>query len=99
MKVLVVGSGGREHAIVRALVRSPQEPEVLAAPGNPGIAADARCIDLAMDDLQSLCDIARDEHIELVVIGPEAPLVAGAVDELDDCGVPTFGPRAAAARL
>ena len=99
MKVLVVGSGGREHAIVRALLRSPQRPEVLAAPGNPGIAADARCLDLVMDDLQSLCDIARDEHVELVVVGPEAPLVAGAVDELDECGVPTFGPRAAAARL
>ncbi len=99
MKVLVVGSGGREHAIVRALARSPQRPEVLAAPGNPGIAADARCLDLALDDLQALCDMARDEHVELVVIGPEAPLVAGAVDELLECGVPAFGPRAAAARL
>src|SRR3954449_11127171 len=99
MKVLVVGSGGREHAIVRALLRSPQRPEVLAAPGNPGIAEDARCLPLAMDDLQALCDVARDEHVELVVIGPEAPLVAGAVDELLECGVPTFGPHAAAARL
>jgi phosphoribosylamine--glycine ligase len=99
MKVLVVGSGGREHAIVRALARSPQRPELLAAPGNPGIAADARCVDLALDDLQALCDLARDEHVELVVIGPEAPLVAGAVDELIECGVPAFGPRAAAARL
>src|SRR3954467_14272504 len=99
MKVLVVGSGGREHAIVRALLRSPQRPEVLAAPGNPGIAEDARCRDLAVDDLQALCDVAREEHVELVVIGPEAPLVAGAVDELLECGVPTFGPHAAAARL
>src|SRR3954449_9292724 len=99
MKVLVVGSGGREHAIVRALLRSPQRPEVLAAPGNPGIAEDARCLPLAVDDLQALCDVARDEHVELVVIGPEAPLVAGAVDELLECGVPTFGPHAAAARL
>src|SRR3954447_24729711 len=99
MKVLVVGSGGREHAIVRALLRSPQRPEVLAAPGNPGIAEDARCRDLAVDDLQALCDAAREEHVELVVIGPEAPLVAGAVDELLECGVPTFGPHAAAARL
>lgn len=99
MKVLVVGSGGREHAIVRALARSPQRPEVLCAPGNPGIAVDARCLDFGVDDLQELCDAARDEHIELVVIGPEAPLVAGAVDDLEDCGVPTFGPRAAAARL
>src|SRR4051812_41661248 len=99
MKVLVVGSGGREHAIVRALLRSPQRPEVLAAPGNPGIADDARCMELEVDDLQALCDIARSEHVELVVIGPEAPLVAGAVDELLECGVPAFGPQAAAARL
>src|SRR3954467_2291916 len=99
MKVLVVGSGGREHAIVRALLRSPQRPEVLAAPGNPGIAEDARCRDLAVDDLQALCDAAREEHVELVVIGPEAPLVAGAVDELLECGVPPFGPHAPAARL
>src|SRR4051794_13550475 len=99
MKVLVVGSGGREHAIVRALLRSPQRPEVLCTPGNPGIARDARCLDVGVDDIQGLCDAARTEHVELVVIGPEVPLVAGAVDDLLDCGVAAFGPRAAAARL
>jgi phosphoribosylamine--glycine ligase len=99
LKVLVVGSGGREHAIVRALARSPQQPELLCAPGNPGIAADARCFDIAADDLQGLCDLARTEHVDFVVVGPEVPLVAGAVDELADCGIEAFGPRMAAARL
>ena len=99
MKVLVVGSGGREHAIVRALSRSPQQPELLCAPGNAGIADDARCFDVAADDLQGICDLARTEHVEFVVIGPEVPLVAGAVDELSDCGMQVFGPSMAAARL
>ena len=99
MKVLVVGSGGREHAIVRALARSPRRPELLAAPGNPGIAQDARCVDVAADDLQALCDLSRRENIDLVVIGPEAPLVAGVVDELRECGIAVVGPRMAAARL
>jgi phosphoribosylamine--glycine ligase len=99
VKVLVVGSGGREHAIVRALARSPQRPELLCAPGNPGIEADARCFAVAADDLQGLCDLARDEHVDFVVVGPEVPLVAGLADELIDRGVPVFGPRMAAARL
>ncbi len=99
MKVLVVGSGGREHAIVRALSRSPQRPELLCAPGNAGIAVDARCFDIAADDLQGICDLARTEHVEFVVIGPEVPLVAGAADELADCGIQVFGPSMAAARL
>jgi len=99
LKVLVVGSGGREHAIVRALSRSPQRPEVLCAPGNPGIARDARCVDVAADDLQGLCDLSREESLDLVVVGPEVPLVAGLADELRDCGVAVFGPLMAAARL
>ena len=99
MKILVVGSGGREHAIIRALARSPQAPELLCAPGNAGIAADARCLDIAVDDLQGLIDAARDERVDLVAVGPEAPLVAGLVDELAEAGITAFGPHGAAARL
>jgi phosphoribosylamine--glycine ligase len=94
-RVLVVGGGGREHALVRTLMRSPQEPQVLAAPGNAGIAADG--VDcLPGDDLVAL---ARDRDVDLVVVGPEAPLVAGLVDDLAAAGIAAFGPSKAAARI
>ncbi len=99
MRVLVVGGGGREHAIVRALGRCGTVSEILAAPGNAGIAADARCVPVAAGDTNGLVDAAVAEGIELVVVGPEVPLVAGLVDALEAAGVPAFGPSAAAARL
>ena len=98
-KVLVIGGGGREHAIVRALKRSAARPELLCAPGNPGIAADARLLPIAIGDVQALADAAEQEGCDLVVIGPEAPLVAGLADELAARGILAFGPGKAAARL
>jgi phosphoribosylamine--glycine ligase len=98
MKILVVGGGGREHAIVRALARSRHSPELLCAPGNAGIASEARLID-AGDDVEAIVAAARDESADLVIVGPEAPLVAGVVDALEDAGVPAFGPSAEAAQL
>ena len=98
-KILIVGSGGREHALVRALRRSPRPLELLAAPGNPGIAADARLLEIAADDVEGLAQAAAAEHVDLVVVGPEAPLVAGLVDVLGERGIAAFGPNAAAARL
>jgi phosphoribosylamine---glycine ligase len=94
-RVLVVGGGGREHALVRTLLRSPQAPEVLAAPGNVGIERDGvECLPEG-----GLVAAAREREVDLVVVGPEAPLVAGLVDELGEAGIAAFGPSKAAARI
>jgi phosphoribosylamine---glycine ligase len=100
VRVLVVGGGGREHAIVRALFRSPQRPELIAAPGNAGIARDrVPCFNVAADDVPALVGLAIEQKADFVVVGPEAPLVGGLVDQLADAGIRAFGPSAAAARI
>jgi len=97
MKILVVGGGGREHALVWSLARKGHE--VLAAPGNPGIAKQAECLDIGASNLDAIERTALDRGVDLVVVGPEAPLVAGLADRLRERGVLVFGPGAAAAQL
>ena len=99
MRVLVVGSGGREHALAWSLSRSDSLEELHAAPGNPGIAALAHCHPVHAEDHGALVSLARELRIDLVVVGPEAPLVAGLADELRHRGIAVFGPSAAAARI
>lgn len=99
MRVLVVGSGGREHALAWKLAASPLLTELHAAPGNPGIAQLATCHPVAADDGEALLALARSLGVELVVVGPEAPLVAGVSDVLRHAGIAVFGPSAAAARI
>jgi phosphoribosylamine--glycine ligase len=99
MRVLVVGSGGREHALCWAIAASPLCDALFCAPGNPGIAGEATCVPIAATDLDGILDFCRRERIDFVVVGPEAPLVAGAVDRLEAAGIAAFGPTAAAAAL
>ena len=99
MRVLVVGSGGREHALAWKLAQSPAVEEVHAAPGNPGISRLGQCHPIRAEDGDSLLELARTLGTDLVVIGPEAPLVAGVADQLRRGGVSVFGPSAAAAQI
>ena len=99
MKVLVVGNGGREHALAWKLGQSPKVKKVFVAPGNAGTAQDAENVDLAATDIPGLIQFAKDQSIDLTVIGPEAPLVAGLADAMDAEGLKVFGPSQAAAEL
>jgi phosphoribosylamine--glycine ligase len=100
MRILVAGSGGREHALVWKIARSPRVSRVIAAPGNPGMERDALCLpEVRAGDARALAEACRRERVELVVIGPEDPLAAGVADALRAEGLAVFGPSAAAARL
>ncbi len=97
--VLVVGSGGREHTLVKTLAASPAKPRVIAAPGNAGIAQDVPCFPVAADDIPGLVALAQREKIDFVVVGPEVPLSLGLADQLLAAGIPVYGPKADGARL
>ena len=99
MRLLVVGSGGREHALVEALAQSPRQPEIFAAPGNPGMMPTAELVDIPTDDLISLRDFAKDAGIDLTVVGPEIPLVGGIAEAFFEADLKVFGPSRAAARV
>ena len=97
MKLLVVGGGGREHAIIRCLKKNPEVTEIFALPGNGGIAADALCVDIGAKDIEKQVEFAAANKIDYAVVAPDDPLVLGAVDELQKAGIPCFGPEKKAA--
>ncbi len=97
MKILVVGGGGREHAIIRKLKENPEAETIWALPGNGGIARDALCVDIAATDIPGITRFAVENHVDYAVVAPDDPLVMGCVDALEAAGVPCFGPRANAA--
>jgi phosphoribosylamine--glycine ligase len=99
MKVLLIGSGGREHALAWKIAQSPQLTKLFAAPGNPGIAEHAELVSLNVEDHAAVVAFCREQSIDFVVVGPEAPLVAGLADDLRAAGFPTFGPSKDAAQL
>ena len=97
MKVMVIGGGGREHAIIRSIKKNPAVEEIFALPGNGGIALDATCVDVAAKDIDGIVRFAVENKIDYAVVAPDDPLVLGAVDKLNEVGVPCFGPDAKAA--
>ncbi|MDD3676332.1 phosphoribosylamine--glycine ligase, partial [Thauera propionica] len=99
MKVLVIGSGGREHALAWKLAQSPKVTRVLVAPGNPGTAREPKLHNVAVTAVPDLVELARNEQVAFTVVGPEAPLAAGVVDAFRTAGLPIFGPTKAAAQL
>lgn len=99
MKVLVVGSGGREHTLVWKIAQSPKVKEIYCAPGNAGIKNLATCVNISADDIKGLADFAEEKRIDLTIVGPEGPLVEGIVDEFETRGLDIFGPSKAAAQI
>ncbi|MBQ1230873.1 MAG: phosphoribosylamine--glycine ligase, partial [Clostridia bacterium] len=97
MKVLVVGGGGREHAIIKKLKQNKDISEIFALPGNGGIAADATCVPISATDVEGIVNFARDKKIDYAVVAPDDPLVLGCVDALEKVGIDCFGPKANAA--
>jgi len=97
MKLLVVGSGGREHALIKKLKENPEVEHIYALPGNGGIAADAECVNIGPKDIDSIVSFAKETKVDFAVVAPDDPLVLGAVDALEEIGVPCFGPNKAAA--
>ena len=97
MKIMVVGGGGREHAIIKKLRENPKVEKIYALPGNGGIANDAECVNIGAKDIKGICDFAKKAEIDFAVVAPDDPLVLGAVDELEKIGVPAFGPNSRAA--
>lgn len=97
MKILVVGGGGREHAIIRKLKESPKAGKIYCAPGNGGISKDAECVDIAVSNIKGMVDFSKENSVDLVFVAPDDPLAAGMVNALEDAGIRAFGPRAEAA--
>ena len=97
MKLLVVGGGGREHAIIKSLKKNPNVTEIYAAPGNGGIAQDATCVNISATDIDGIVAFAKENAIDYAVVAPDDPLVLGCVDRLNEAGIPCFGPKANAA--
>ena len=97
MKILVVGGGGREHAIIKKLNENPAVDVIYAVPGNAGMSEDAECVKISVSDLDAIVDFAKSHFVDYAVVAPDNPLVDGCVDKLEEAGIPSFGPRANAA--
>ena len=93
MKIMVIGGGGREHAIIKSLKKSPKTDVIYALPGNAGIAQDAECIAIGAKDIPAIVEFAKANAIDFAIVAPDDPLVLGCVDALNEIGIPCFGPE------